>query len=468
MKLHIAAYTVVAGALLLAAPQAFAAAGTAAGTKVHNSASVSYKVGGVSQTAPAPGTTSFLVDRKVDFTVTEVGGSATQATPGATSGASVVTKFQVVNNTNDAIDLKLDATTLAASTALGYGSLSTSKLGTMTYKLYRDDVAGGGNGDGVPDPAEELLSSSGQYYLDTLASNATASILVVADEIPALGGGVVDGDIYGVELTGTAASAYATPNGTAGLTWDVPTDTIPTWTAQTGVLGVDLDTVDSTSADADTANVDTILAESADTFPTGAAHDGVDAAYDAYELGAATIAVSKQSAVYWDPINLYNNPKAIPGAVVLYCITVENTGSAAASDIVVSDQIPTQTTFLQDVSTLTATGGLVGLSTSNSIRFSTDNDCSTAAWEAAGTAGGDAVEDSDSAAFDQADADTDGIFNDDDADFGSNTALTDPAEGKYGYYEGGATPKIRTQVSTLGIGSTTATYTTTMFLVQVN
>ena len=78
MKPNIAVRSLAAAAVaasLLAAPQAFAA--TAAGTKVSNSATVDYKIGGVSQTQTGTVTPAeFLVDRKVALTVTEVGDAA--------------------------------------------------------------------------------------------------------------------------------------------------------------------------------------------------------------------------------------------------------------------------------------------------------------------------------------------------------------------------------------------------------
>lgn len=49
-----------------------------------------------------------------------------------------------------------------------------------------------------------------------------------------------------------------------------------------------------------------------------------------------TLGVTKVSSVIYDPVNEFDNPKAIPGALVDYLITVSNTGSAAAdSDSVV-------------------------------------------------------------------------------------------------------------------------------------
>lgn len=487
MNRNIALSAVAMTALILMAPNALAA--TQAGTLVHNSASVTYKVGGVAQTAPPAGTADFLVDRKVDFTVLESGGAATTATPGATSGTSVVTTFTVTNNSNDLLDIKLDAAGQgigakfdAATAGDGNGVLTSTQDATgITFKLYTD-AAGGTAGVYDPGTDTELPKSGGtQYYIDGMGgSGASVVVYAVADAIPSLGGTapvVVDGDIYAVKLTGTAASAYAAAatDGT-GLTWDAGVTTsmatwidgtsagVPDWTSDTGNLG---DTLANTATDTAT-KVDTVLAESADTdfSPVGTAHDGIDAAMDAYQLGGAAIVVTKRSAVYWDPINKFASPKAIPGSVVLYCITVKNTGSAAASDVVVNDIVPANTSFEEgatdtdDVTTGTQplTDGTTTLALGNSLRFSGADSCTAANWNTAGATAG-MFEDSDTTAYDSGDTNTNGVPNDDEAD---------SHDGRYGDVNTG-TGAIKTIVTSLPAGSVSSPqYTTSMFLVKVN
>jgi len=65
----------LAAAMLYASPAV--AAGTASGTTITNNVSVAFNVGGVPQTA-ATASNSFTVDRKVNFTVAEVGSTTTQ------------------------------------------------------------------------------------------------------------------------------------------------------------------------------------------------------------------------------------------------------------------------------------------------------------------------------------------------------------------------------------------------------
>jgi uncharacterized repeat protein (TIGR01451 family) len=57
------------------------------------------------------------------------------------------------------------------------------------------------------------------------------------------------------------------------------------------------------------------------------------------------ISVTKVSSVLSDPVNGTTNPKAIPGAVIEYCILVSNTGTNTLSNIAASDTLPANFTF---------------------------------------------------------------------------------------------------------------------------
>ena len=64
--------------------------------------------------------------------------------------------------------------------------------------------------------------------------------------------------------------------------------------------------------------------------------------------GTGQLLVSKTSTTYSDPVNTTTNPKAIPGATMIYTITVTNigTGPVDAGSIQIIDPIPTGTTFV--------------------------------------------------------------------------------------------------------------------------
>ena len=60
----------------------------------------------------------------------------------------------------------------------------------------------------------------------------------------------------------------------------------------------------------------------------------------------ANLAIAKTSSIVSDPTNGTTNPKAIPGATMLYCILVTNNGSAAATAINITDALPATTSFI--------------------------------------------------------------------------------------------------------------------------
>lgn len=59
-----------------------------------------------------------------------------------------------------------------------------------------------------------------------------------------------------------------------------------------------------------------------------------------YSVEGAALSVTKTSALISDPTNGALNPKAIPGAVVRYCITIANAGPATASQVNATDTLP--------------------------------------------------------------------------------------------------------------------------------
>ncbi|WP_205214884.1 proprotein convertase P-domain-containing protein [Altererythrobacter sp. ZODW24] len=54
----------------------------------------------------------------------------------------------------------------------------------------------------------------------------------------------------------------------------------------------------------------------------------------------ATIVAAKTSSIVSDPVNGTTDAKAIPGAIVRYCITLTNTGSGTATNLIAADALP--------------------------------------------------------------------------------------------------------------------------------
>ena len=60
----------------------------------------------------------------------------------------------------------------------------------------------------------------------------------------------------------------------------------------------------------------------------------------------ANLTIAKTSSVISDPTNGTADPKAIPGATMLYCLLVTNNGSGTATAVNVADALPAMTTFV--------------------------------------------------------------------------------------------------------------------------
>lgn len=264
------------------------AEGTSAGTTITNTATINYRVGGVDQTA-ATASDAFSVDRKVNFVVTRVSDVTTAVVPGQTGA---VIAFDVTNLSNDTIDLAL------AATQLGGDNFNADNV-----TIY----VGAANATFDGTQAQTDL-------IDEIAEDATVRVFVVSN----IALDRVNGDVASLSLSATAR------------TGDTP-----------GTQG----SVITATSGADTDNVETVLADGAG--PDDSARDGIFTARGSYTVSAATLTVSKASRVVSDPLNITTDPKAIPGAVVEYCIAVSNaSGSATAASIVVTDVIPDDLTYV--------------------------------------------------------------------------------------------------------------------------
>jgi len=284
--------------------------GTRAGTTITNNVTVNYQVGGVAQTA-ITATNTFTVDRKVNLVVAEVGGTATIVTPGQ---VLAVTTFTVTNTSNDTIDVILQGTQQTGG-ASAFGSLADT-FDAGNVRLFVDS-----NGNGTYDDGTDLQVT----YLDELSASPTGdtntrTVFVVVD-VPVTGAAnqnLVTDDVATVILTGTAAQGGAA--GSQGTAF-----------------------VETTGAN--TAGVDTVFADTAADGNT--ARDGQSFARDDYRVTAAALTAAKTSTIVSDPQNGTTNPKAVPGAVIEYCIAITNAaGSATATSVVVTDPVPAELAFL--------------------------------------------------------------------------------------------------------------------------
>lgn len=289
----------LSGTAIIACAGTAHAAGTVAGTSISNQASASYSVNGSPQTTTS-NTSTFLVDRKVNFTLVTDQGANTSVNIGQTGA---VINFKLTNLTNGTQDFFFDVDQNVLAGIL----TGTDNFDATNVHVYVDK-----NGNGVYDP----LVDTGTY-VDELAADASIEVFVVSD-IP----NQSNANLALIDLHGTVAAG-----GTAGT--------------QGAALVASLLNTDNT--------VDIVFADNdSDGIGPDLPRDGQARAYAAYEVNVHNVAltVAKSSQVISDGVNLVN-PKALPGATVQYCLTVNNgTLLTPANNVTLTDVIPANTTYV--------------------------------------------------------------------------------------------------------------------------
>jgi uncharacterized repeat protein (TIGR01451 family) len=262
------------------------------GTGVSNTASLKYQVNGtdIDETS---NTVEFLVDRKVIFSVTD---NQTGTDPVVvTAGEDAVTVYTIQNDSNAPISFELpvpptgttysyvdptDGSTVITVTSSTTGSdlIIPLTTGDATTPVTVDVTVTVAVADDA-DSGDQIFTPLNIVAVEP-ATNAT------------IGGGVTAGD----QIVATESSEA----------WDE--DVI-----QTITIG-------------DLLNADGVSVELDNT--------------QEFVVAASDIALVKSVAILSDPVNGTTNPKAIPGAVVEYTLTITNSGLIAATDVVLSDAVP--------------------------------------------------------------------------------------------------------------------------------
>jgi uncharacterized repeat protein (TIGR01451 family) len=263
---------------------------TVFGTGISNTASLSYSVNGtnIDETSNA---VEFKVDRKVIFSVTDNQTSTDPVVVNA--GDNAVTVYTIQNDSNAPISFQLPVPPVGTT----YSYVDPTD-GTNEITVNSTDVAAiiplaAGNATTpitvnitvtltVPNDAD-----SGDQFFTPL------NILAVEpDNNTGIGGGVTAGD-----------QIAATPSTEAWVKDVIQTITIGDLLNANGV-SVELDSTQE------------------------------------FVVAASDISLVKSVAILSDPVNGTTNPKAIPGAVVEYTLTITNSGLIAATDVVLSDAVP--------------------------------------------------------------------------------------------------------------------------------
>ncbi|MEE4298009.1 MAG: hypothetical protein V2J24_01090 [Pseudomonadales bacterium] len=364
------------------------AAGTQAGSTIVNDALVDYSVGSVPQDRVSASETgsaaTFVVDRVLDVNVSRSGALKTGA------GQDAYLAFDVTNESNDDLDVLLRAAQVTDGSE-DIGSLGSSSAVATVLDMCIDNTAGGAAEVGV-------CGTPGDVDLTPTASDAAVFVLSSGDTEPGTAvrvlvqldlGTAADGDFatfaLAAALSGATAGASdagdrinADSNGRVSPDSSAPTalDEADDPAVVQNVFG------DDTGSDLVAFDDGAIAAA---TGPEGA-FDGQHADRDQIQVATALLSVTKTSRVIYDPINGLrfdvasttldgrevpvistsdsgSNPKAIPGAIVEYTITVANTGTATATDVTIVDDVPDDVSNGNDetVSGFTANADSVGL-----------------------------------------------------------------------------------------------------------
>lgn len=311
----------------LSAGSAFAA-GTAADTTVSNTFTLDYKVDGTDQpqidtsAAGSDTPTTFKVDRVINLTV-----AANDATVNVTAGeqdAQLV--YSVTNTGNDEQSYLL---TLFDETGVVAGDDFNSTGRTVQYYI--------GNATDPFDPAATLTTYTSATATDTVPADGRLWVVVTGD-IPTLGTGanVADGEADSITLLADTLEPVA--NG----------DAASPVTADTG--GNDMSATENVLADSDGG-----AREGASNTATGdGAGEGDHSAVSTFVVTTAdveavkTVTIINEDGTGCGDFNTTATAGAysIPGACVEYKITVSNSGSAQADEILAVDILPGELTFV--------------------------------------------------------------------------------------------------------------------------
>jgi uncharacterized repeat protein (TIGR01451 family) len=287
---YLTALLIIAAVAVLV-PQAASAIGTTSGTTINNAASVVYSVGSVTQPLYTGPTTTFAVDTKVIFNVSKVDLAPVQVAPGDnTSGTARRLRFQLQNDSNASVRFQVAGANLLSGTTITFVSGYADNRDTFSTITACFDA----NTNNVCD--------GGENFQNVAADGLNATIIVTGDISTA----ALNADIIGALLTATAVDAGGVPL----VETAVPTISV----------------------------VDIVLADGAGT--DDALRGGTYTDRSAWQVSAALLTVGKTAVVYSDPYNGTLTPKAIPGSVITYSITVTNgAGGASATNVTITDSL---------------------------------------------------------------------------------------------------------------------------------
>jgi len=329
-----------------------AQASTTAGTMLRNKATLSYDVAGSAQ-SNVEAVADVVVDVKLSFTLTATDDAVNASTLYNLNGDAnaqfyLAGEFNLSNsgNTDTTFDLtssELSGGQVSSITEDAIDNINLSNNGT--YLLYQES----GDSEGLD--SSDIQITDGKISRDK-DDTTGIKIYVVAPQAAVVG---KEKDILGVILTAKAASVITkgtwTPpvdgNGAGSYATDVPRNVNDNADESNGGNAV-IDFVFATASGDNSAEAQDALLLAFPSFGT----DPDDENKNGFV---------KTAVVVYDPINETTSPKAIPGAIVKYTITLENVGSQAAQNVNLSDPIPANTEYCGTGDDLGGNGNTLGI-----------------------------------------------------------------------------------------------------------
>lgn len=279
--------------------------GTDAGTNVSNTVTVDYDVGGVGQPQESD-TADFVVDRKIDLTVSGPGANVI-VVPGSTNQ---LLTYTVTNDGNGPQGYDLDVAVAGGGIPIGLVLDGGGTFDPGEFQVYIDDgdLAFNSGTDALYNPAAIINGFD-------LIKDATQTVFIVAN------------------IPGAAADAAIDTFTVIATTLDVGTATVTTEDATNNLLVEETVFIDAAG-------------------PADAVTDGMHSDTGTYEVRTADLVVVKsvlvinQDGAACATAAVTPGAFSIPGSCIEYTILITNNGTAAAAAVTVADTLPSEVTFV--------------------------------------------------------------------------------------------------------------------------
>jgi len=297
---------------------------SAAGDLISNTATISYEIGGLPNTSNA--STAFTEDRKINFIVADSNGGA--AVPVISDMVDAVMQFTVTNTGNDINDFLLTAVNTSPN-PYGLPADSFDPLPASIQVFVESGVT----------PGYQVAEDTA-VFVDELLPNIPRIVYVVAD-MPT----VATDAVAAIALIAQVAEGGAASIEGAAINADDNSHISPAGVFSNGATNM--------AAGAAVTNPDTLSMETVFNDPAGAnpedlstdlvqdiASNGQHADASAYQV-APPVILTKTVTV----IDTLGATDPHPGATLRYQLDVSVAGNTSVSNLVITDPIPTNTTY---------------------------------------------------------------------------------------------------------------------------